>query len=378
MLSSYAQENSISANARISILTCGPGNQLYSSFGHSAFRIWDPVAKTDYVYNYGTFNFEAPNFYLNFTMGRPLFRLNKEIFPEFLYEYQYFKRWVNEQVLNLTHEQKLKLYHYLENNAKPENRDYKYDYVKDNCATKIIDVLKEVYGDEIVFNKNHLEKKLSVRELMREYLDINSWGSFGIDIALGSKIDREATAIEHTFIPDYVASQAKNSTINGKALVAGSRQILKKSTPVKSINFMGTPLFWFSILLMFIIFISIVNFKNKLWSRWLDVALFFITGVAGIILLLLWFTSDHVATAYNVNLLWAMPFNIVVFFYLVRKKELPAWLNTYCIVALSCLGLALIAWLFGIQSLHPAFGLIILILAIRYFLLWMKTSTKQI
>lgn len=142
----FSQNNTISKNAQISILTCGSGSELYSTFGHSAIRIWDPVTRTDNIYNYGIFDFNAPNFYLNFVKGKLLFKVNKQDFSRFLYEYQYDKRSVKEQILNLNYTQKEQLYNYLEKNVKPENRDYLYDYLYNNCATKIIGVLNSSLG----------------------------------------------------------------------------------------------------------------------------------------------------------------------------------------------------------------------------------------
>lgn len=374
-LSGYSQGKSIAPSAKISILTCGPGDELYSTFGHSAIRIWDPVSKTDYVYNYGTFDFNDPNFYLNFTKGKPLFKLNKEEFSRFLYEYQYFKRWVKEQVLDLSYDQKLKLYNYLENNALPENRYYKYDYLYDNCATKIIEVLQSALGDDIVFKKDHLKEHYTFRELMRQKMQVNSWSAFGIDLALGSKIDKKATSLQHTFIPDYVQAQIENSTINGKPLVISNREILKQSKRVASINFLGTPLFWSCFFLLLVVFITFCDQKNAFWSKWLDSILFSMTGISGIVLLLLWFATDHTASAYNYNLLWVFPLNIVMLFFLFSKKQRPDWVPKYFLFLLVLLILAFIVWIVGVQILNPVYIPIILGLGIRYFFLWNKYKT---
>ena len=120
-----AQGSGLSPAAQVSVITCGPGTELYSTFGHSAFRIKDPVNGLDRVYNYGTFNFNTPNFYVKFARGKLLYELRAYNFGNFLRGYQEENRWVKEQVLNLKNDQVQQVFDFLENNANPENRAYK-------------------------------------------------------------------------------------------------------------------------------------------------------------------------------------------------------------------------------------------------------------
>ena len=370
----FSQVDTFSQSTKISILTCGPGTELYSTFGHSAFRVWDPMTQKDYVYNYGTFDFTAPNFYLNFVKGKLIFKLDKQEFPRFLFEYQYEKRWVTEHILNLTPEQKTKLINFLENNALPENREYKYDFFFDNCATKILSVLKEVYKNDINFKSEHLKTTYTFRELLDQKLSANSWASVGIDFALGSKIDKKATPLEHSFLPDYTLLQLKNTTLNSKSLINSKRTVLKTQESDYTISFLGTPLFVFSVILLFTLYITYLNVKNKSWSKWLDVLLLSITGLAGVILLILWFATEHTATAKNYNLLWAVPINIVPILYLTIKKQWPNWLSKYCLFLLLFLVNILIINFVGIQKFHPIFIPLLLSLAARYVFLWQRTK----
>jgi hypothetical protein len=148
---SYSQEIQLSPEAEISVITCGPGeSELYATFGHSAFRIKDLPNKIDRVYNYGTFNFNTPNFYIKFARGKLLYDLRAYNFGTFLQSYQREKRWVKGQVLDLKHDEIQRVYNFLENNAKPENRSYKYDFFYDNCSTKLYDVLEQVLGDKTI------------------------------------------------------------------------------------------------------------------------------------------------------------------------------------------------------------------------------------
>src|SRR5690606_22569898 len=141
------QSVKLSPRAEISIITCGPGEELYSSFGHSAFRVKDPALKLDFAYNYGTFDFNKPNFYIKFAQGKLLYELSVSYFEDFVYNYKIEGRWVKEQVLNLSQDEKNQLFNFLNINAQPENKEYLYDFFFDNCSTKIRDVLEEVLNN---------------------------------------------------------------------------------------------------------------------------------------------------------------------------------------------------------------------------------------
>src|SRR5690606_28776993 len=172
---------------------CGQGEDLYTTFGHSAFRVTDPGLGIDVVYNYGTFEFDPPMFYVDFARGKLLYSLSRAHFRDFLLEYEIQNRWVKEQILDLTPKQVNELFRFLETNYLPENRDYKYDFLFDNCATKIPAVLKNVFKEDLVFSEDYLSDHYTFRELIHQNLITNSWSSFGIDLALGSVIEIEAT-----------------------------------------------------------------------------------------------------------------------------------------------------------------------------------------
>ena len=204
-------QNTLSEKATISVITCGSGTELYSTFGHSAFRIKDPLTGLDKIYNYGTFDFNAPNFYLNFAKGKLTYQLSTTNFLYFLREYQYENRWVKAQVLNLNQQEVKAIFLFLENNAKPENRAYQYDFFYDNCSTKIEEVIKTVLKDNVEFNNSHIKTTKSHRDLISDYTENQQWGKFGIDLALGSVIDREATKDEYKFLPDYIFLASENA-----------------------------------------------------------------------------------------------------------------------------------------------------------------------
>ncbi|MEX0287834.1 MAG: DUF4105 domain-containing protein [Flavobacteriaceae bacterium] len=367
----FGQPRQLSPNAKISVITCGPGQELYTSFGHNAFRVQDQTQGIDWVYNYGTFNFNAPGFYLNFTLGRPLFSLSVSKFSDFLYSYQFENRWVSEQLLALDQDEKNALFRFLEENRKPENRSYTYDYLYDNCSTKIPEVLKKVLGEQLVIPEDSQGPKPSFRDLIRENLKSNSWSSFGIDLALGAVIDKKINLREQMFIPLKVPAQLDNSSLGNKVLVDRGRTILEATTVSSGFYFTTSPLFWFVLLLVFTMIISYIDVKNDVRSRWLDLFLFLLTGSVGLLIFFLWFITDHSAAALNFNILWAFPLNLVACYYVIRKgKEFPHWFTKYLLGLMVMLGLVILLWIIGIQSFSPILTVLLITLATRYLFLY--------
>ncbi len=366
---SFSQEIKLSPAATISVITCGSGEELYSSFGHSAFRIADPVLGIDVVYNYGTFNFNAPNFYLKFTQGKLLYSLSRQQFDHFLYDYELENRWVKEQVLALSEVQKNELFLFLENNYLPENRDYKYDFFFDNCSTKMGAVLEQTFGNALQYDYTHLEHQYTFRELIHQNLRTNSWSAFGIDLALGSVIDRKATPHEHLFLPNYVMKQLNHTTLGNLPIVAQERTVLKEGPAPKATLFILSPLFWLSVVLVLVSMVTYFDFKNKKRSRWLDFSLFFATGVAGLVIVFLWFFTEHTTTVINFNVLWAFPLNLVVAFFLLSKKPMFKGLLYYIITLLVLLAATLVLWGLKIQLFSALLLLLLIALGIRYLFL---------
>ena len=155
----------LSAKAQISLITISPGSDLYSAFGHSTLWILDTENNIDRVYNYGTFDFEQPNFYMNFVKGHLDYTLTAYSFEEQYLMTQYEGRGLSQQVLNLDSAQKQRLYDFMEWNALPENMHYLYDFYLDNCSSRLRDVLKTTAGDSLVYDKN-ISTSYSFREWM--------------------------------------------------------------------------------------------------------------------------------------------------------------------------------------------------------------------
>ncbi len=351
----------------------GPGADLAEQFGHSAFRIKDPVNGIDLIYNYGVFDYNAPNFYTNFAKGKLLYALGVNRFERFKNSYKSQGRWMKEQVLDLDKDETLAVASYLQNNAKPENKGYLYDFFFDNCATKMRDVLQLSLGDKLTYHNTYVTEHRTFRKLIRSRLNTNTWGSLGIDIALGSVIDRTATTTEHQFLPDYVYDAAKVATIahNGKSapLVLKDKEILKETKAAIGSAFFTSPLFFFGILALLILYATFKDYKSQSRSRFLDFALLLITGLTGIFLLLLWVATDHTATANNYNLLWAFPLNAILAF-VALKKTPPSWFSRYLFLLLVFFTLLVLHWITGVQVFAPAFIPLFIALVIRYVYVW--------
>jgi hypothetical protein len=365
-----AQQNILSDDSQISVLTIGPGTSLNDSFGHNAFRVKDNIKGTDLVFNYGVYDFETPNFYTKFAQGKLNYLIGLNYYDDFFESYISQNRTIKEQVLNLSASDKQKLFDYLLNNIKPENRAYLYDFFYDNCATKIKDVTNIALNNSIVFNEPEDFKPGTFRTLIQNNLNKNSWGSFGIDLALGSVIDKKARPEDHMFLPENIYKFFENATIkdNDEPLIKESRVLYKKIDVAAQNQFLTSPLFVFGIIGFLILFITYKDFKNRKQSAWLDITLFSTTGLVGVLILLLWFATDHKGTHQNYNLLWANALNLLVLGPLLRKK-INTWFVKYLKFLIILLCLLTLHWLLGVQVF--AIGLIPFLIAlfIRYIYL---------
>ena len=372
ILSSFSQTRRLSPDAEISVLTIGQGSSLNDAFGHSGFRIKDTRLGIDEVYNYGIYDFNTPNFYLKFAQGKLNYLIGKNSFEDFYNSYVYQNRSIQEQTLNLSETEKQQLYDYLLNNFKPANRAYLYDFFFDNCATKIKDVVVLNVDSKVVFNEPKGFQPKTFRTLIQEQLDVNSWGSVGIDLALGSVIDRPATPEEHMFLPQYIHTFFGAATFanTNKNLVTKDEVLYKKKETETSKNLLFSPFVIFGVLGLIIIAITYFDYKKQRRTKLLDLLIFSITGLIGILILFLWFATDHEATAQNYNLLWAFALNLFVIGQL-NKPSPKLWFLKYLKFIFIMLCLLTFHWIVGIQVFAIALWPLILALGLRYlFLIW--------
>ena len=369
-------QSKLSNTAEISVMTIGPGNSLNDAFGHSAFRIKDQLNGIDWVYGYGEYDFDTPNFYLKFAQGKLNYLISRHKFSKFYNYYTYYDRTIKEQVLNLSTSEKQALYNYLQNNYKPENRAYLYDFFYDNCATKIRDVVEITSEEKINFNTPKDYQDKTFRTLIYEHVNKNSWGSLGIDVALGSVIDTNATPYEQMFLPKYIHVFFENATKGSSEKLVKSSSLMyqKKGTDSSGNSFMS-PLVIMSIIGLLIVFMTYKDFKKNKRSKIIDTVIFSITGLIGVAVLLLWFATNHTATAYNYNLLWAFPLNLFALFQ-ISKTQPKKWLKGYLKLLIIMMVLLAFHWVTGVQVFALTLIPIFIALVVRYIFLVKFYSQK--
>jgi len=352
----------------VSLLTADPGTELYSSFGHSAIRMREmgPDGGRDLVFNFGTFDFDTPNFYGKFATGKLNYMLSVVPYDRFIVEYDYYKRGLREQVLDLNQEQKDFLLQHLDAQYAPERRFYKYDFFYNNCATKIRDAFDISMGKQLVWSDSVGVEK-TFRNLIDEFVLPLPWADFGIDLALGAVIDRPATELEKQFLPTYMEQAFANATIveNGvsRPLVRESRVLLeypKENVQQSLLN--PSMVFW--LLTLVFAALTLYGFKKGKLMKGLDVALFGTVGILGIVVAFLWFFTDHSATAWNWNILWAFPGHLVLVWGLVARPN-ATWISSYLLFVMGATVMTLLLWIFGLQSFSPALIPILLLLLLR-------------
>ena len=362
-LSIFAFSQTDSCGLRISLLTCAPGEELYSTFGHTALRVQDASEGSDLVFNYGTFEF-TPDFNIKFIRGKLLYSLSVESFSDFLYTYQIERRSVREQLLQLNCAEKLRLKNALLVNAREENRYYRYDFLFDNCTTRAGDIVARNTDTAVVFKNILRESVPTFRDLIHSYLDIGGqhWSELGIDILLGAKLDRKVTNRESMFLPDYLLRGFDSASVGQQGLALPPQTILKMPSPLGGKQFF-TPGVILSFLLGIFILLSLVQ---RPWAtafvKVLDFMFFFVLGLAGWLLLFMWFGTDHKVCANNYNLLWAFPTHLAGAFFVHSKKN---WVRIYFAIVF-WLAVALGAtWFFLPQQMNPALIPVLLMIVYR-------------
>lgn len=376
LISSINAQVQLSDKAEISIVTAGPGTELYEAFGHTAIRIKDPVLHFDLIYNYGIFDFNQPNFYTNFAKGNMIYSLARYDFKYFLASYKRDKRWLKQQILNLNQQEKQAYFLFLENNALPKNKNYNYDPYFDNCATKLREITDTVLGDKVTFNDNYENTELTFRELTNKKIHWNTWGSFGLNLIAGTPLDKKATSKEFLFLPDYVLDSFDNATISidntSEKLIKREDLLLdfKEKEPEISVF---NPFLIFSILCLLVIFITYKDFKIDKRSSYLDFTLLFVSGLIGTLLLFLWLFSTHSTSPNNFNILWAFPCNLIIAF-LMLKKQPKKSLKPYFKLLILLLFLIPVLWIFNVQSFPLAVIPLLILSFIRFLFLSRKLN----
>jgi hypothetical protein len=359
-------------STEISVLTCDPGNEIYSLFGHSALRIKNPVNGQDLVVNWGLFEFSESQFQFgyDFAKGRLKYYMGIQLMSNFITEYRRSKRGIREQVLNLSNQEKYQIIQLLEENYKPENRKYKYEFFYDNCSSRLRDIIKKVFGENINFYQSPKSNKFTFRETIHLYLESFPWLKLGIDLVLGKKIDKLVSNENLMFLPLNVEEIFDKSLVENnesiKNLVKSKNTLIESFENKNKLNNIG---FYSWILLA--ITLSLIVFKlDKALRVWSSLNLFII-GLLGIVLVFMWIGTDHNATKMNFNLLWASPFHFILIFCLIKES----WNNFtywYLILSLILIFTTILFWFTLTQEFNSFVKPIILELVIIYYYYFKK------
>jgi hypothetical protein len=367
----YSLSAQLSEDAKVSVLTCGPGFEFFESFGHTALRVCDTSQGMDYVFNWGIFDFSTDNFYLKFAQGQLPYMLGITTYERFAREYARDGRSMSEQTLALTFEEKQILFDSLKNNSLPENKYYHYDFFEDNCATRVRDIVQYSLQNRKFPTEPASNTNLSFRQLFYPYADNYLWWRFGIDIALGSRSDRKASTFDYMYLPEDLMNQFDTTVLvnDSKTVVKSKQTILDELYPhSKPTGFSPNILFW--ILFALTVLLSFFEWKKGFYAKVFDIVLFAAIGILSLLVFYLAILSDHNATKDNLNLLWANP---LFFWVLIRLRKTN---NIVLYLLLGCLAVLILGFWVLPQSFNNAFYPIWLILALRLILLLLKK--KQI
>lgn len=347
------------------LITCGPGTEIYSVYGHSALRIVVPEKKIDTVYNWGVFDFTTPNFAWKFAKGRLNYMLGVYSFEAFLKDYFLEQRWVISQKFNLETPDIERLFLLLEENLKPENITYSYDFYYDNCSTRIRDLMEKAVGEDLLYPPEKTKKELQTfRYLTGEYEKVYPWLKLGIDLLIGAPGDKKASFREMMFLPAHLKNGLSELLIrrNSKMipLLQDAEIVLDiDQQPLKEKLF-TSPLFVFSLLLIIIIILT-ASVRRKTANNIIDIFLFSVFSILALLMIFFNFFTDHHQLRWNLNIIWLNPFIILCLTSLVFKKDWSGWFGiVFYLAVLFLLFLAVLP-----QHINNAFFPLIIILMIR-------------
>lgn len=363
---------SFSDSLRISLLTCTPGADVSSRFGHSGIRIEDLGNGTDLVFHYGVFSFNTPNFVYRFVKGETDYQLGAEYTSNFIARYAEDGNGIVQQTLRLTPDQRSDMVRRLMINYQPQNRVYRYSYLFDNCATRPYNLINAVTGDQIRYD-SIWTPEVTLRHMLQEKTGVGNWLDFGISLVVAGRVDAMATYREQMFLPDYLSGAMAHATLYGRPVVSEEKQLLRQSSELRHAiadNTWLSPGLVFSLVMLMAIFLMAPQWRGCRWfeilSSLFDFLFLLATGLGGVIVWFLNFFSVHPAVDHNFNCLWLVPFNVLVAF-LIWAKPLRRITTAYMgLISASAFVYAICVMCMGCQYLSPVFTMIIITLWLRF------------
>ncbi|MGM8362745.1 lipoprotein N-acyltransferase Lnb domain-containing protein [Flavobacterium sp. ARAG 55.4] len=300
-----AQNIQLSGEAAVSVITCGTGNESYSLFGHTAIRIKDPVNFVDAVYNYGAFDFSTPNFVPKFAKGDLQYFAVVNRYTDFISQYAYDRRSVEEQELQIPLELKQQLFENLNTSLASGDSHYTYKFIDKNCTSMVVDLINKTLGNIVITKKTDTE--LTYRTILYPYFNHHFYEKLGTSIIFGTKVDEPGTKL---FLPIELQKSLAVTTYKNKALAPENKTIL---------NFEPSHLFsWWNNIYTYLIFTALLVILNK---RMIHLSFFTIMGFLGLFFIFMGFYSNHLELANNYNVLLFNPALLVLaVFYSLKNK----------------------------------------------------------
>ncbi|HEY4183804.1 MAG TPA: DUF4105 domain-containing protein [Polyangia bacterium] len=307
----------------IEVLTFGPGDHPFTRFGHDALRVVDRRSHDDRVYNFGTFSIAAHGLIGDFLKGRLHYWLSRSPTAETIEDYRLDNRSIEAQTLNLTADEQRELVRRLEENVRPENREYRYDYFYDNCATRVRDALDAVTGGAVRAASSQVQgaRAWTLREqaLRMAADDLPLYGA--LLVVLGPSTDRPIAPWIEDFLPQMLQRTLRTVRLAGptpRLLVASERVVFAaRRPPPREAPPAWTPRFLAIGVAAGLLLLLLARVGRRLWvARALFGAALAVGGALlgfiGTFLLGAWMATPHAVVYRNQNILLCAPFALAL------------------------------------------------------------------
>lgn len=303
---SFGQTISLSNAAKVSIITCGTGNESYSLFGHTAIRVSDAVLGVDVVYNYGAFDFSTPNFVMKFVKGDLQYFAVAHPYLEFINQYGYEQRSVYEQELTISLAMKQKLFDNLNTSLASGDSHYTYKFIDKNCTSMVVDIINKTLNTTAIVKNSDTDR--TYRTILFPYFDGHFYEKLGTSIIFGTKVDEMGTKI---FLPFELLKSLQKVSYKGHLLASENKTLIefKKETPMS----------WWNNPYTYILFLAFIVLLNKKPTN-----LFYLSvmGSLGIFFTWIGLYSSHLELGYNYNILLFNPTLLgLLYFYWTKNKK---------------------------------------------------------
>lgn len=346
------------------LLTCGPGTEAYSIYGHSALRIVIPEKHLDTVYNWGVFDFNAPNFVWKFAKGRLDYWVIGESLKGFLGSYFFEQRYVYSQRINIDASELRILIGLIDENMKPENAKYRYDFFYDDCTTRIRDLLEKSIGEKLKYPPEEKDKIPTFRDMVGKYQNPYPWYKFGVDLIMGSTADKKASSRDRMFLPIDMKEELSKTVVHrsGKMipLLQNPVVLVDFESPVVKKRFLVSPPVVFTLAIILILILPALT-KSRKTIRIIDIIIYSVFSVLSVLMIFFNFFTDHQQMRLNLNIIWLNPFIIICLILLILNKAGTIWFR---IVFYISAGFLLLHYILP-QGFNISFSLLAIILLIR-------------